>query len=157
MPSGFLKDLVDHKRRVAGYMQLVANDLFHRAAVHDNSKFEPEEFEPYDVAFPELQKYPYGSEELKTVYKSIKPAIQHHFQNNDHHPEFSKDGINDMTAIQLIEMVCDWLAASERSQTSIMTGLEINKERYGIDDQTYRIIVNTAKHLAPEKFLVSEK
>ena len=152
MPSGFLKDLVDHKSRVAGYMQSVANDLFHRAAVHDNSKFEPEEFELYDKAFPELQKYPYGSPELKEVYQSIKPALQHHFQNNDHHPEFHENGINDMNSIQLTETVCDWLAASERSQTSIMVGLEINKKRYNIDDQTYRIIVNTAKYLAPEKF-----
>ncbi|SRR5258708_4269001 len=154
MPSGFLKDLVDHKSRVAGYMQWCANDLSHRASVHDNSKFGEEEFEPYDAAFSELQKYPYGSEELKAVYKSIKPALQHHFEANDHHVEHFENGINDMTTIQLTEMICDWLASSERSQTSIMTGLEINKEKYGIDDQTYRIIVNTAKHLAPEKFQV---
>ncbi len=65
MPSDYVKDLVDHKQRVAGYMQLIANDLFRRATIHDNSKFSPEEFEAYEEAFPELQQYAYGTEEFK--------------------------------------------------------------------------------------------
>ena len=154
MPSDYVKDLVDHKQRVAGYMQSVANDLFRRAAVHDNSKFSPEEFEAYDEAFPELQKYAYGSEELRAVYKKIKPALKHHFAANDHHPDHFENGIQQMNLIQLIEMVCDWLAASERSQTSMLTGLEINKERYHIDDQLFEAIVNTIKQIAPGKLLV---
>ena|SRR5260221_9161555 len=152
MPSEFVKDLVDHKGRVAGYLQMVANALFRRAAIHDNSKFMPEEYEPYDKAFPELQKYAFGTKELQAVYDKIRPALQHHFAFNDHHVEHFEHGVNDMTLIQLIEMVCDWLAASERSKTSIEMGLEINKEKYGIDDQTFAIILNTARQLAPGKF-----
>jgi hypothetical protein len=147
LPSDFTNDLVDHKRRVAGYMQIVANELFRRATVHDNSKFSPEEFEPYDQAFPNFKKYAFGSEELKAVYESIQPALQHHFQENDHHPEHFAAGVNDMGLIPLIEMVCDWLAASHRSQTGIAKGLEINKEKYHIDEQLHGIIAHTVAEL----------
>lgn len=152
MPSDYVKDLVDHKRRVAGYMQAVANELFRRAAVHDNSKFDPEEFEAYERAFPELQKYAYGSEEFKAALQTIEPAIQHHYSVNDHHPEYFENGISDMDLIQVVEMVCDWLAASERSKTDFARGLEINKSRFGISDQLFEIIKNTVRQYAPEKF-----
>ncbi len=116
MASDFIKDLVQHKQWVAQNMQRAANALFGRAAVHDNSKFESEEFELYDKLFPELQKYAYGSPELKAVYKQLGPALKHHLKVNRHHPEFHEDGINDMNLIDVLEMVCDWMAASKRSQ-----------------------------------------
>lgn len=143
MPSDFLVDLIDHKRRVGLYMQKVANALFGRAVVHDNSKFSPEEYEPYEEAFPELQKYAYGSDEFKAALAKIKPAINHHYEVNDHHPEYFEAGISQMSLIELIEMVCDWIAASERSQKNIFEGLEMNKERFKINNQLYCIIKNT--------------
>ena len=148
MSSEFIKDLVQHKQWVAENMQVAANDLFRRAAIHDNSKFEPEEFEPYEEAFPNLQKYAYGTEELRAELRKIKPAIHHHFSVNRHHPEyFGETGINGMNLIDVLEMVCDWMAASKRSQTGIAKGLEINKERYGISDQLFEIIKHTVDAL----------
>lgn len=147
MPSDFLVDLIDHKRRVGLYLQRVANALFGRAVVHDNSKFSPEEYEPYDKAFPEFKKYAFGSEEINAVYESIRPALEHHLRYNRHHPEYHENGINDMNLLDIIEMVCDWLAASSRSKTGIEKGLEINKERFKIDDQLYCIIKNTVMEL----------
>ena len=147
MASDFIKDLVQHKQWVAQNMQRAATALFHRAAVHDNSKFSPEEFELYDKVFPELQKYAYGSPELRAVYAQIKPALKHHFSVNRHHPEYHESGIKGMNLIDMLEMVCDWMAASRRSQTGIDKGLEINKERYGIDDQLFEIIKNTVTSL----------
>jgi hypothetical protein len=122
-------------------------ELFKRAVVHDNSKFSPEEFEPYEQAFPELQKYIYGSPEFKATLHKIKPAINHHYENNDHHPEYFEAGISQMTLIELIEMTCDWIAASERSQKDIFEGLEMNKERFKISDQHFCIIKNTVIEL----------
>ena len=147
MPSDFVKDLVQHKQWVAENMQAATTELFLRAAVHDNSKFSPEEFELYDKVFPELQKYAYGSPELRAVYAQIKPALKHHFSVNRHHPEYHESGIKGMNLIDMLEMVCDWMAASRRSQTGIDKGLEINKERYGIDDQLFEIIKNTVTSL----------
>lgn len=162
MPSDFVTDLVDHKARVAGYLQQIANDLFRRAFVHDNSKFSPEEFEAYEEAFPGLQKYAYGTEEFRAELRKIKPAIQHHYQVNDHHPEYFEfevegiRGIPQMNLIQLIEMLCDWLAASERSQRPFVQGFEMNKERFGIDDQLFEVLRNTVERLDPAKFLVTD-
>ncbi len=151
MSSEFLKDLIQHKQWVAEYMQLVANNLFKRAAIHDNSKFESVEFGPYDKAFPEFKKYAFGSPEMKAVYESIQSALQHHYEQNRHHPEHFENGINDMHLVDVLEMVCDWLAASKRSQTGIEKGLEINKERYGIDDQLFQVISNTVHAILTEE------
>lgn len=119
------------------------NDLFLRAAVHDNSKFGPDEYEAYDKAFPDLQKYAYGSDEFKAALATIRPAIEHHYSVNDHHPEFFEEGINGMHVVQMIEMLCDWKAVSERSKTDVVVGLEMNRKRFNIDDQLFKIIRNT--------------
>lgn len=119
------------------------NDLFLRAAVHDNSKFGPDEYEAYEKAFPDLQKYTYVSDEFKTTLATIRPAIEHHYRVNDHHPEFFEEGINGMHVVQMIEMLCDWKAASERSKTDFFVSLETSRKRFTIDDQLFKIIVNT--------------
>jgi hypothetical protein len=147
VPSDYVADLIQHKRWVAEYMQIVANELFRRAAVHDNSKFSPEEFEAYEEAFPGLQKYAYGTEEFKAELRKIEPAIQHHYRVNDHHPEFHTDGIIGMNLIQVIEMVCDWMAAAKRSQTGVLKGMEINRKRFGIEPQLINIIAQTIVEL----------
>jgi hypothetical protein len=121
----------------------ITNDLFLRAAVHDNSKFGPDEYEAYEKAFPDLQKYAYGSDEFKAALATIRPAIEHHYSVNDHHPEFFEEGINGMHVVQMIEMLCDWKAASERSKTDFVVGLEMNRKRFNIDDQLFKIIRNT--------------
>jgi|SRR5579859_112605 len=143
MPSEYLADIIDHKQRVANYLRIIANDLFKRAAEHDNSKFSPEEFEAYEKAFPGLQKYAYGTPEFKAELRKIKPAIEHHYAHNRHHPEHYKNGINDMNLSDMMEMGCDWLAASSRSKTGLEKGLLMNKERFGIGDQMFGIIQRT--------------
>lgn len=129
----------------------ILSDLFRRAAVHDHSKFSSEEFELYEQAFPDLQRYAYGTDEFRAVIETIKPAIEHHYLVNDHHPEYFKSGISGMHCIQLIEMCCDWIAASERSQRGIYEGLEINRKRFGINDQLDAVIKNTVIALRKEQ------
>jgi|SRR5690349_8744077 len=147
MPSDFLNDLIDHKRRVAEYLRRDANESFERAIIHDNSKFSPEEYEIYEQAFPELQKHPYGSEQFKLAIQTLGPALEHHYKANSHHPEHFENGIEDMTLFDVREMVYDWMAASHRSQTGIEKGLEINAKRYGIGDQLLKIIKNTVRYM----------
>jgi hypothetical protein len=142
---------IRHVASTKASMQFIVCDLFQRAVIHDNSKFSPEEYEPYEQAFPGLQKYAYGTEEFKAELRKIKPAIQHHYENNSHHPEYNADGINGMSLLDVIEMTCDWIAASERSQKDIFTGLEMNKERFKISDQLHGIIKNTVIALKEEK------
>jgi len=138
---------IKHVVSTKASMQFIVCDLFERAVVHDNSKFSLEEYEPYEDAFPGLQKYAYGTNEFKAELRKIKPAIQHHYKANRHHPEYFEYGINDMNLLDIIEMTCDWIAASKRSQTDILKGLEMNKERFDISDQLFVIIKNTIVHL----------
>jgi hypothetical protein len=129
----------------------VISDIFHRAAVHDNSKFGPEEFDLFNQAFPVLAQHAYGSDGYKAGLQLLGPALKHHYSVNDHHPEFFEHGVADMHAVQQIEMCCDWCAASDRSQTPIEEGLKKNKVRFGIDDSLFPILKNTIVALKEAK------
>ena len=75
----------------------------------------------------------------------MKPALDHHYENNRHHPEHFKNGIKDMTLIDLIEMFCDWKTSSERHESgSILSSIDINKERFGYSEELASILLNTA-------------
>lgn len=129
----------------------VIADLAFRASVHDNSKFSPEEFDLYEAAYPELQKHAYGSPEYKAATAKLGPAWKHHCAVNDHHPEYFKQGVADMHFIQASEMLCDWLAASDRSQTPFSVGLAMNKVKFSLDDDFLKMLTNTVKLIAPDK------
>jgi hypothetical protein len=51
-----------------------------------------------------------------------------------------------MDLIDLLEMFCDWKAASERhANGNIYKSIKINKQRFNISDQLEQIFINTAK------------
>ena len=78
----------------------------------------------------------------------MKTARQHHYAANRHHPEHFTKGIDDMTLIDIIEMLCDWKAASLRQNDgNLLKSIEINAQRFGYDDQLKRSFINTAKLL----------
>jgi hypothetical protein len=53
-----------------------------------------------------------------------------------------------MSLLDIVEMFCDWKAASERTkQGSIMQSLGVNQKRFGIDAQLLAIFENTVKEL----------
>src|SRR5690242_5622922 len=114
MLSEHISGVLEHKKLVATYLQTIANELIRRALVHDDSKFSAEELDDFERMTPILKTLTYGTDEYKAALKELGPALQHHYQVNDHHPEFFSDGIDAMNLIQIIEMVCDWMAATER-------------------------------------------
>jgi hypothetical protein len=110
----------EHIERVARCLALLARvrehgeELLERARTHDASKFGPEERVPY-VWLTEYHRrrrdgepfdYPEG------VAERVKRAIHHHVTTNRHHPEAHADP-NDMSDVDLIEMVCDWTAMAQ--------------------------------------------
>jgi hypothetical protein len=140
-------ELVRHKRLVGLYMERAIGQLITRAVHHDFSKFEPEEFGPYAEALPRFKQVMYGSPEYQECIESIQPAIDHHFISNRHHPEHFPNGVNGMTLVDLLEMVCDWIAASRRGESQGVSGtlrMDLQKQRFGIGDQLYAILVHTA-------------
>jgi len=145
--SEHLDGVLAHKQVVAHLMQQVITALVERAIVHDNSKFTPEEFDAFESVTPILKTLTYGSDEYKASLLSIQPALRHHYMVNRHHPEYYPHGIDDMDLIDMIEMVCDWMAAAQRQANGdVMKSLEVSKERFHIDDQLLTIIRNTMRN-----------
>jgi hypothetical protein len=142
------QDTQEHISKVQARIQIVVNELTIRAAHHDASKLEEPEKPGFDVLTLKLRELVYGSDDYKAALKEGEPTIQHHYAVNTHHPEHYPDGIAGMSLLDIIEMLCDWKAASERTkQGSIAQSLVHNKARFGISDQLASILENTVKEL----------
>jgi hypothetical protein len=126
----------------------IVDELCERGRVHDQSKLESPEKELFDEMTPMLAQLDYGTPQYYAALERLRPALDHHYAHNDHHPEFHHNGIRDMNLMQLLEMLIDWKAASERHESgNIFKSLEHNKQRFKIDDQLYDVLLNTAYEL----------
>ena len=110
----------EHIERVRRCLTLMAKvtdygeELIERARVHDASKFGPDERIPY-VWLTEYYRCRRNGEPFaypEGVAEQVKRAIHHHLTTNRHHPESHADP-NDMSGVDLIEMVCDWTAMAQ--------------------------------------------
>jgi hypothetical protein len=107
---------------------------------------ESPEKELFDKYTPLLKETTYGSDEYKKHLKEMGKALEHHYENNRHHPEHFELGISGMTLVDLVEMLCDWKAASERhGDGNFLKSLELNRDRFDISNQLYFILFNTAR------------
>ena len=139
-------DTFRHIERVRNLLNVCAIDLLTRGEMHDQSKLESPEVE----VFTELAASTYGSEEYEGFREAMKPALDHHYANNRHHPEHHKNGVDDMNLMDLAEMLCDWKAASERhNDGNIRKSIEVNGKRFEMSPQLIRIFENTADMLFP--------
>lgn len=137
-----------HIRRVGELLCDCTAKLNLRAVKHDASKWSPEEWPFFEAVTPRLAGIEYGSEEYKANLREIRPAIDHHQSVNSHHAEFHASGINGMSLLDLLEMLCDWKAAGERHDTGcIIKSLEINRAKLGIEDQLFSILLKTVEEL----------
>jgi hypothetical protein len=137
-----------HIARVQELMQLVVANVAKRRLEHDRSKLVDPEKAEFDRLTTRLKDSTYGSDEYKGFLKELKVALDHHYEHNTHHPEHYANGINGMSLLDLIEMLCDWKAAGERhANGSLAKSLEINQARFKIDPQLQQILQNTAKEL----------
>lgn len=139
----------EHIRAVRLMMQAAMMRLNTRALAHDESKLESPEKEMFDEYTPKLRALTYGSPEYKTTLAAMQQsALAHHYAHNSHHPEHYADGVNGMSILDVLEMLCDWKAATMRhADGDIAKSLEINRERFGISDQLHSILVNTAREM----------
>ena len=141
-------DTLKHSLRVGELMVQAINELSQRSVAHDLSKTQPPEVEYFDKYTPRLRELEYGTDEYRECLKDMKPALDHHYTHNAHHPEHYENGIVDMTLMDLIEMLADWKAAGERtSKGDLQKSLIIQQERFRIDEQLYWILENTARRL----------
>ncbi len=149
-PLDSTSDTLVHIKRVNELLLQVCANLQARASVHDASKL----LEPEKSAFDRLKALSlsgmaYGSDEYRACLRAEKPAIQHHYKANSHHPEFYENGVDGMTLFDLVEMLVDWKAATERMKDGgdIWRSIEMNQERFKLSPQLTVILQNTAREM----------
>ena len=139
-------DTLKHIKMVNQFLIDFSIDILKRAQVHDNSKLESPEKELFDEMTPILEKVEYNSPEYKESLEKLKPALDHHYLLNTHHPQHYPNGINDMTLHDIVEMYCDWRAAVLRTKNGDMNkSIDINTERFNMSPQLAQIFKNTLK------------
>lgn len=166
---------IEHIQSVGDKMTAVRRQIRYREVGHDGSKLREPELSVFEEFTAKLKNSTYGSEEYNQFLKDMKPALDHHYQNNRHHPEHFKNyncngchtdykkehpdrcpvcgfsqfqeesDISQMNLIDVLEMFCDWLAATERhADGDIFRSIELNTERFGMSEQLADIFRNTA-------------
>jgi hypothetical protein len=141
-------DTLAHIGRVRELLAQVENELNHRGHVHDQSKLEPPELDTFNEYTPKLKASTYGSDEYKGYLDGMAGGLRHHYEHNRHHPEHFPNGIDDMTLVDLVEMLADWKAATERHDDGDMArSLGIQRSRFHISLQLARILENTVDAL----------
>lgn len=125
---------------------------------HDESKFEAEEYHPYDAYF-------YGDKSYKVV-QEFDYAWLHHIHHNPHHWQYwvlinddEKDGTRalKMPDRYVIEMICDWWSFSFRKGDlyEIFTWYDAHKDRMILHKETREqveyILSEIRKELDAEK------
>ncbi len=144
-------DTLKHVQAVRANIYRAVDELDARARNHDRSKFESPEQEIFASTYGELAKTKYGTPEYEALLARVKPALDHHYANNRHHPEHWPNGINDMTLIDLLEMLSDWKAATARNKDgNIRKSIEHNAKRFGMTPQLEQIFHNTVREMFKE-------
>jgi hypothetical protein len=139
-------EVYKHKQLVSKYMNLIISQLINRSLEHDSSKMVDPELDVFTEFTPKLATTSYGSEEYKSFLKEMEVALKHHYGNNRHHPEHFPNGIKDMDLIDLLEMICDWKAATfKHNDGNILLSIEKNQERFGYSSELSQIFKNTVK------------
>jgi hypothetical protein len=143
-------DTLAHIDRVQTLIQTAINNLSVRAVKHDLSKLEEPEKSTFDACTLKLKAMAYGSDEYKAALAELKPALDHHYAANSHHPEHYANGVDGMSLFDVMEMLLDWKAATERMQNGgdIRRSLEINRTRFKLSPQLEAIMANTIRELS---------
>ena len=148
MENDSAKETLYHIRRVTELVHKVCKELLNRADKHDKTKLRYPEKAVFDKFTPNLKKTTDGSEEYDNDTDEMSPALKDHYAANSHHPEHYENGIDGMDLIDIVEMFCDWKAASERHEDGdLHQSIEHNKGRFGMSDQLVSIFKNTTKSI----------
>jgi len=142
------KDTEDHREKVTNLIDSVCDRLLIRAETHDLSKLSEPEKSGFDSCSEQLRELQFMSPEYKECLDKMKPILEHHYANSRHHPQHFEHGIDDMTLIDLIEMLCDWKASTERmDRGDIRKSVGLNSTRFHITTQLENVLRNTVDEM----------
>lgn len=80
-------DTMKHIEKVRNYINKLISGLMKRQESHDQSKLEAPEVAAFAEWTPKLANATYGTEEYEQFKIELKPALDHHYAHNRHHPE----------------------------------------------------------------------
>ncbi len=96
-------------------LQGFIEELIIRIEEHDLSKLSEPEKSILDKYTPMLGNIMFGSDKYKEIMKKMKPMTEHHYaKNKNHHPDLVVGGVAGMSLVDVVEMLCDFCASSER-------------------------------------------
>lgn len=107
-------DRVHHNLVVLAELPEYPEAIVARGEIHDASKFIAPERGPY-IWLTEFHRRRQNGEAFsypEGIEAQVKAAIRHHVTTNCHHPDFHASP-DDMSDIDIIEMVCDWTAIAQ--------------------------------------------
>ena len=81
-------DTLAHIARVHALLDECQMNLNTRGSVHDASKLEEPEKSVFDECTAKLKLMAYGSDAYFAALAELKPALDHHYAKNSHHPEY---------------------------------------------------------------------
>lgn len=134
----------EHIDVVRQLLNKFADELLRRGETHDRSKLSPVEADTFAEFTPKLKGTTYGSDEYRGHLAAMKPALDHHYAHNRHHPEHHHGGVDGMNLLDVLEMWIDWLASSRRHADGDMRkSIVINASRFNMSPQLVALFVNT--------------
>ena len=116
--SNTQKEIQAHIENVRLNLAAFCEDLQKRAAVHDDSKLSEAELPIYE-AVDATPREAFGTPAYYERLGRLKPALDNHYRENDHHPEHYENGVSEMNLAALVEMFCDWRASSQDMEKSV--------------------------------------
>lgn len=130
-------EVTKHKWEVFKQLGKVCINLLTRGVVHDLSKYLDDEAIGFAKYTDILKGLTYGSDEYKEVMDEFRDVIETHYSRNSHHPEYYDGTLDKMGLLDIIEMVCDWKAATKRHDNgSIIDSIYKNQNRFEYNNAT---------------------
>ena len=134
----------DHIEVVMKLLASAQIELMRRQFTHDRSKLGSPEVEAFVEFTPKLKDSTYGSEEYKGFLEAMKPALEHHYAHNRHHPEFFEAIHNDPENMEAMEIMVEHLYKIATGESHLYPD-----DGYGVDSVIRALNRRKAENTAP--------
>ena len=148
-----LLTITRHRAVIQDSLRGIAQMLERRGDLHDLSKFSDEEFSGFRNINHAARGNKYGSPEYRKALEAIGGeggAFEYHVERNRHHPEYFLNQ-TEMSFIDIIEMVCDWHAASVvYGNSTLRESLDAHRERFNLSLEQWWLVRQVVQWLENE-------
>ena len=114
----FNQDQIDHIMRVQENVFKFCSNIIKEGIRHDESKFSKVEYDAFINSRDSLNASRDGKDEEYQKNLNSK-SIQHHINENPHHPEYWNTRKKEMPIEQVIIMFFDWYSRCQQKETSM--------------------------------------